>query len=123
MPFAGKALILQARLIGTYDSTGLFEVKIYDRTPAGEELSSREQVLTDLLYFSRYLFCMDLSQMTIRSIRYTNRHALQGSAVPIRSENGRYASILPDIWTRGAMMPSSAPRPCNGAWSRRSPGF
>lgn len=98
VPFAGKALILQARLIGTYDSTGLFEVKIYDRTPAGEELSSREQVLTDLLYFSRYLFCMDLSQMTIRSIRYTNRHALQGSAVPIRSENGRYASILPDIF-------------------------
>lgn len=98
VPFAGKALILQIRLIGTYDSTSLFEVKIYDRPPAGEELSFREQVLTDLLYFSRYLYCIDPSQRMIQSIRYTNQHALQGSAVPIQEKDGTYAGILPAIF-------------------------
>lgn len=97
-PFKGKERLLQYRLLGSYDNNHLFAVRIYDRTPAEGMQSSKSQLLMNILYFYRYVYSMDLGNMTIQSLRFTKASKEQSHAVPIRDDAGHYSALLPAVF-------------------------
>ena len=96
IPFDGKARLLLYRLLGKYGDTRLFAVKVYGRSPAGEAMPLKTQIMMNLLYFDKFIFRIDPEKMTIQNIRYTEKSMTRGNVLPIRSKGG-YSPLLPDI--------------------------
>jgi len=98
IPFNGEERLLRYQPLGRYNDVSIFSVNIFVHSTGSDELSAKNRMLMNLLYFYRYIYSIDAYRMTIQSIRFTDATAAQSNAVALRNGNGVYSSLLPAVF-------------------------